>query len=147
MTVLRRTWLATSLFVLASTVVWWKLSGWSVASRQILPTLCLTPLLWWFIVGRRTRPHILRGVVAGGLAGFVTQSAQDIPEVLGLLAHRGTGTGEDQLVAGVSLFLFFVIGVVATLGGALLGLTTLLIERRGARGTRGEAIAELRTRS
>jgi hypothetical protein len=130
MAVLRKTWLATSLFVLVSTAVWWRLIDWSVASKQLLPTLLLTPLMWWFIVGRQARPHLVRGVLAGGLTGFVTQSAQDIPEFLSLFAHRGTGTGEGQLVAGVSMAVFFFFGVVATLGGALLGLTTILIQRR-----------------
>jgi hypothetical protein len=71
----------------------------------------------------------MRGAVAGGLAGFVAQSAQDIPKVLSFFVHRGIGTGEDRIAAGLSVAVYFVIGIVATLGGALLGLTTILIQR------------------
>jgi hypothetical protein len=130
MTVLRRTWLPTTLFVVASVAAWWKVIGLEATLRHLFPTLLLTPLMWWFIVGRQARPHLVRGVLAGGLTGFVTQSAQDIPDFLSFFAHRGTGTGEDQLVAGVAMAVLLFFGIVATLGGALLGLTTILIQRR-----------------
>jgi hypothetical protein len=130
MTVFRRTWLPTTLFVIAAVAAWWKLIDLEAAWRHLFPTLLLSPLIWWFVAGRQARPHLARGVLAGGLTGFVTQSAQNIPEFLSLFAHRGTGTGEDQLVAGVSMAVFLLFGVVATLGGALLGLTTILIQRR-----------------
>lgn len=133
MTVLRRTWLATLLLLLASTAVWWKVAGWEATWGHVLPTLLVAPPIWWVVVGRQPMPRLWRGIVGGGLAGFVTQSAQDIPDVLSALAHRGTGTGEGGLAAGAALFVLLVIAVVATFGGALLGLTALLIERSGAR--------------
>jgi hypothetical protein len=130
MIVFRRTWLPTVLFLLVSTVVWWRLVGWSIAGRQLLPTLLFAPVVWWFVVGRRTRPHLFRGVVGGAITGFVTQSAQDIPKAWGLLSRRGTFVGDDQAVAMVSFGVYLSIGVCATALGALVGLVAVAVQRR-----------------
>jgi hypothetical protein len=130
MNVFRTTWLATAVFVIVSTVVWWRLIDWSIAWEQLIPTLLLTPLIWWFVVGRRAQPQLVRGVVGGGLAGFVTQSARNIPRIASLYAHRGTGNGEDQAIAVASVAIYLFVAVGATLIGALLGFAVVLIQRR-----------------
>ena len=130
MTLPRRTWLATALFALVSTAVWANLSGWGTAWKQLLPTLLVTPVVWWFMAGRHARPHLMRGALAGGLAGFITQSAQDVPKILGLYAQRGSASGEDQAVAVASVTVYLLIGVCATLVGALLGLVAVVVQRR-----------------
>lgn len=130
MTVLRRTWLATALFVLVSSTAWWRLIDLAAVGRHLLPTLLVTPLIWWIVVGRYSEPRLWRGIVGGALAGFVSQSAQNIPDCWQLYTHRGMGTGEDHLVSGVSLAVFFLIGLVATLVGALVGLVAVVAQRR-----------------
>ena len=130
MVVLRRTWLSTTLFVLVSTAVWWKIAGWGTVWKQLPPTLLLSPLVWWFMVGRQSRPPFVRGVLAGGIVGFVTQSAQDIPKLMHLFARRGTGDGEDQLIAVASATVYLWIGLCATVIGALLGFLATVVQRR-----------------
>ncbi len=132
MTVLRRTWLATALFVLVSTTTWWLLIDWSVARGQFLQTVLLTPLIWWIVVGRQPSPRLWRGIVGGALAGIVTQAAQHIPELWNIfsLSRRNPGNGEDQAMAIAAVAVYLLIGVWATILGALVGLVAVVIQRR-----------------
>lgn len=130
MTVFRRTWLPTVIFAAVSSVVWSRIIDWSIAWELLLPTLLFTPLVWWFVVGVRTRPGLVRGLVGGALAGLITQSARNVPRIIGLYAQRGMGNGEDQAIAVASVAIYLFISAVATVIGALLGLTVVLIQRR-----------------
>lgn len=130
MVVLRRTWLATALFVLASSVVWWRLLDVDAAQRHLYPTLLLSPLIWWGVVARQLKPRLWRGSVGGALAGAVTQSVQNVPDLWRLIVHRGAGNGEDQAIAIASVAVYLLIGVCATLLGALLGTVALVVQRR-----------------
>jgi hypothetical protein len=130
MTVLGRTWLATTLFVLTAMAVWWKLIDLEAAWRHLLPTLLLTPLIWWVVVGRQPKTRLWHGIIGGALTGFVTQSAQNVPDFLRLFVHRGTGDGEDQAIAIASVTVYLLIGLGATILGALVGLVAVVAERR-----------------
>ena len=129
MRVISRTWLATLLFVVVSTAIWWRFIDWSTAVNRLVPTLLLTPAVWGFVVGRRSRPHLVRGMLGGALAGAVTQSAQGIPKIVTFYLHRGTANGEAQAVAMGSVVVYLFIGFCATAIGSLLGLVALLLQR------------------
>ena len=130
MRVVRRTWLMTGLSALVSTVIWWWIGGWSIARRELLHTLLFTPPVWWIMVARLAKPRLWRGVVGGALVGFVTQSAEDVPKVWNLYLQRGTGDGEAQATAVVSVMFYLIIGLWATTLGAVLGLIAVVIQRR-----------------
>lgn len=130
MAVLRRTWLATVCFFLASTATWLGLGSWELARLQMLPTLVLTPLVWWFVVGRRSRAHLGWGAVGGALTGLVTQSARNTLDILGLLSHRGTFVGDDQAIAMFSLGVFLGIGLAGAALGALVGMVVASLQQR-----------------
>ena len=130
MKVLRRTWLATTLFVLVSTLIWWKWLDWESAREHLLPTLFVSPLIWWVAVGRQHSARLVRGVVAGAITGLLTQLLPDLPTIWGLLSHPGAGDGEAQAIAVASVVVFVMIGGGAALIGAVIGLVTAAIERR-----------------
>jgi hypothetical protein len=130
MTVLRRTWLPTACFLVGSTAIWSGLGSWEIARLQLSPTLVLTPLVWWFVVGRRSQPHLGWGALGGAITGLVTQSAENIPELWGLISRRGTFLGDDQAIAMFSLGVYLMIGVCAMPIGALVGLIALVVQRR-----------------
>lgn len=133
MTVFSRTWLPTLLFVVVSTTIWWRLIDWSTAVNRLVPTLLLAPVVWWFVVGRRSRPHLGRGMLGGALTGAVSQSAQDIPKILNSYLHRSSANGEEQAVAIASVAVYLIIGVCATGIGGFLGLVAVLSQRIGKR--------------
>lgn len=130
----RRTSLATTLFLVVTTTIWWKWLGWESAREHLLPTLLLSPVIWWAAVGRRHPPHVLRSLTAGALTGLLTQVAPDMPTLWPLLAHPGSGNGEDQ-AAGIAAAVFFLIlGAGALMVGGLVGLITTAIDRRTQQG-------------
>src|SRR6185295_530637 len=89
MNVLRRTWLATTLLVIVSTTFWWQWLDWESAREYLLPTLFLSPVIWWATIGKRRPPPLRRGLVAGALTCLVTQMAPSAPYIWQWLAHRG----------------------------------------------------------
>ena len=135
MIVLRRTWLMTCLAVLVSTVAWWWVAGWQIAEKQLPQTLLLTPIIWWMVVARLAKPHVWRGPVGGALVGFATQSAQDVLKIWNLYLRRGTGDGEAQATAIVSVVFYLMVGLWAMILGALIGLVVVVIQRRSDGGT------------
>lgn len=130
MTLLRRTWFVTVLFAMVSTATWWNLIDASIALRQLVPTVLLTPLVWWAAAGHRARPHLVRGIVGGALAGFVTQGAQHVPRLWGLYLNRESVRGEDGIAVMAEAGVRLLIGASATGIGALLGLVTVVVQRR-----------------
>ncbi len=133
MGVLRRTWLATTLLVAVSTAVWWMWIDWDTARLHLLPTLILSPVLWWLVVGQKRPPHLLRGLVAGALTGLLTQMVPHARYVWPLLIHRGMGDGEAQMMATASTVFYVLIASGALLMGAVIGLLATAIERRTQR--------------
>ena len=130
MKVLQKTWLATVLFVLASSLMWGSFVSWGAAWRHLLPTLLLAPFVWWFVVGRRSSPGVRRGMLGGALTGFVSQAAENIPDFWYFVTHLGRGDGEEQAIAYVSVAFFLMIGFCATFLGALIGLMAVVVQRR-----------------
>lgn len=130
MNVLRRTWLATTLFVVVSTTVWWKWLDWGAARDHLFSTLFLSPVIWWLAIGRKHPPRLLRGLAAGALTGLLTQILPDMPTLLPVLAHPGAGDGEAQAAAVATLVVYLMIASGAIAMGGLIGLVTTTIERR-----------------
>ena len=130
MTVLRKTWIATVMFVLASTVAWQMFVDWESAWSHVLPTLLVSPLVWWFVVGRRPKPGLWRGILGGALTGFVTQAAENIPLIWGLVTARGSYKGDEGFGAMAALAVLLLICVWAIVLGALVGLLATVIQRR-----------------
>ncbi len=130
MTLLRRTWMATAMFVLASIVAWQRFIDWEAAWRHVLPTLFLTPLVWWVLVGWQPKPRLWRGIVGGALTGFVTQAAENIPLIWGLVSRRGTYKGDEGFGAMAALAVLLLICFWAIILGALVGLVAAAIQRR-----------------
>jgi hypothetical protein len=129
--VLHRTWLATTLFVAASATMWCLWMDWEEVGRHLPWTLFVSPVIWWFAVGRHRRPHLLRGIAAGALTGLSTQLVlPHWPRLWELLSHRGEGDGDAQIAAAASMVVYLMIGAVALLMGALIGLLATAIERR-----------------
>lgn len=129
MVALRRTWLATVLFVLVSSVAWWRLLDVDAVLRHLYPTLLLSPLTWWVVVARRPKPRLWHGSLGGALTGAITQSAQNVPDLWRLFVHRGAGNGEDQAIAIASVTVYLLIGVCATLLGAVVGMVAVGAQR------------------
>jgi hypothetical protein len=129
MNVLRRTWLATALFALVASMMWWILD-WEEVRRHVPWTLLVAPMVWWFIVGRLRSPGLFRGAIAGALTGVVTQLLPHVPGIWGLLSHQGEGEAEAQIAAGASMAVYLAIGSCALLLGAVTGIVALSIERR-----------------
>jgi len=130
MNLLRRTWLATTLFVIVSSAIWWPWLGWEIARDHLVAALLLTPLIWWAAIGRKTPPHLLRGAVAGALTGLVTQMAPHLRYFLPLVGFSRPGDGEAQMVALASVAIYLMIATGAVMMGAVVGLATAAIERR-----------------
>ena len=130
MKVFRRTWLATTLFAVVSTAVWWRLIGWSVAWKQLPMIVLFAPPVWWFVVARRPRLGRARGVLAGALTGLLAQSVRDAQKIWDLYIHRGSGDGEAQAVAITAVVLYLLIALWATVMGAVLGLIAATAQRR-----------------
>src|SRR5262245_202300 len=126
--VLRRTWLATTLFVIASAGIWWKLLDWDTAWVHLLPTLILSPVIWWATIGRRRPPHLLRGIAAGAIVGFLTQLVPHVPYIWPLIANPGKSNGDEQLAAMVAVDAYLMIGAVALVVGGLVGLVATAID-------------------
>jgi hypothetical protein len=128
-TFLRRTWLATTLFVVTSVAIWWKWLDWKAAQEHLPPTLLLAPVFWWALVARKRRPAPLRGLVAGALIGAVTQILPHVRFLWPYLSHPRAGDGDDQAasfaVVGVSLM----IASCALVIGAVVGLLAVAIQR------------------
>ena len=130
MNVVRRTWLATTLFAVVSTAIYWKWLDWEAAREHLLPTLILAPVIWWTMVGRKNPPHPIRGLAAGALTGFLAQMVPDMPTLWGLLSQRGKGDGEDQAIAIASAVFFLLLGAGGLMVGGLVGLLATAIDRR-----------------
>lgn len=131
MTVIRSTWLVTVLFAVASTAIWWSLVDSTFAIGQLVPTVLITPVAWWIVVGDRPRPHIARGLVGGALAGFVTQGTQQVLEIGSIHLHRHSASadGEGGAAAIAAIAVYLAIAVVATVAGSLLGLIAVVLRR------------------
>lgn len=132
MRVLRRTWLATTLFVVTSSAIWWKLLDLEAAREHFLPTLFLTPIVWWLAIGRNSRPGLPHGTVVGAVIGVLTQLIPDLPMIVQLFSHPGTGDGEDQAIAMASAAVYLMIGLCAGILGAAIGLLATAIQRRAS---------------
>ncbi len=129
MTFFRRTCVAALLFGLVSTSVWWPLFDWTIARRQLLLTILLTPVVWWLVVGRVPRPRLWRGALGGALAGLVSQTADLVRDVFGVVSRRGTIHGVEGFAAMAVLATLLLTGFLATAGGALVGLIALGVQR------------------
>jgi hypothetical protein len=128
--VLRGTWLATILFLLVSTGIWWRWLSWGSAKGSILPTIIICPLVWWWLVARRGYPQPIRGLIAGALIGLLTQVLPDVaPMAWQSHTHPGPRDGEEQVVAMVTVYFYLMVGIVAVPAGALLGLLVAMVQK------------------
>jgi hypothetical protein len=132
-TFLRRTWLATTVFLVVSTAIWWLWLDGVEALRHGLPILLIAPALWWAAVARKQPPQIRRGLIAGALIGLVTQLLPHAPVVWQLLPHRRGGDGETQAAAIAAAVFSMVIGLGGLTIGAAAGLVAAAIQKRGDR--------------
>lgn len=125
-----RTWLATALFLVTSTVVWWTWLSWNSAKGSILPTILVVPPVWWWIVTRHSSPKAWRGLVAGALIGIATQVLPDVvPMIWEAAANPGPRNGEEQTMAIAGAYFYLIVGIGASVIGALLGWIVALIQK------------------
>jgi hypothetical protein len=129
----RRTWLPTSLFVMASITIWWAFLDWDTARDHLVPTLLLSPVIWWIVVGHKRPIHLLRGLAAGALVGLITQIVPHLPYLIPLSFKPGAGDGEEQAAAMVSMVIYLTIGFCAAVVGAFVSLVVMAIDRAGIR--------------
>ena len=112
------TWLATVLFT-AGIYGGALLAGYGPLSAALVavPSLIVTPLVWWFVVKRGVMPRPGRGFIAGALiVPMVWISAVAISHVLGSAARPSHGRPNPEWIAfGYSLKLLL------ALAGSLIG--------------------------
>ena len=138
LTVLRRTWLVTTIFLVATTPIWWMEAGWSYARISTVSTIVLCPPVWWWIVGRGKHPGFVRGLVAGALIGPLTQALPyAAPKIWYSVARPGQVEGD--LAAGINNAFLIVVGILSAVMCAPLGLIAVLIQRRADRPTSSAA--------
>jgi hypothetical protein len=97
--------------------------------------LIAAPVVWWFAIGNKRSPHMLRGGIAGAGAALVGQLVPHLPMVLSILSNRATADGEDQAAATISVIIYGMIGFWALLIGGVLGLVVLIMRRHFERRT------------
>jgi hypothetical protein len=108
-----RTWKPTALFVLVMTLmVCWADVQWGLSIAAA--SLVLTPPLWWLLVGRKRKPEVPRGAIAGALIGALIHLA---PMLYVLNPERNKDAG----LAGLALIFVALAGLVAIVAGATLG--------------------------
>ena len=127
---IRSTWLATTLFLGVSTLIWWSCLDGVEALKHGLPILFLAPGIWWAMVARRSPVRIQQGLIAGGLTGLLTQLLPHASVVWQLLSHRGGGDGEAQAVAITSGVISLGIGLGGLMIGGGAGLVAAAIQKR-----------------
>jgi len=129
-----RTWVATSLFLGVTTVIWWKWLSWESAQVSIIPTFILTPILWWWLVGRRESPRLVHGLLAGALIGPLTQVVpHTLPMMWQSVLQPGPRNGEEQAIAIAAVYFYGLVGIGAAVLGTLLGLLAALVQKRTGR--------------
>jgi hypothetical protein len=102
--ILRRTWLATVLFLVTSMVIWGVWLSLEAGRGSIAPTLLFCPILWWWLVAGKGRPTALRGLLAGAIIGPLTQAIPSLaPVIWKAYAPAGLGDGEAQATAVVTV--------------------------------------------
>ena len=127
---LRRTWMATLLFLAIPTSIWWVWLSWESARQAIAPTLFLTPAIWWWLVGRKRTPGLTRGSLAGAFIAVMTQAVPYLIPIVWQRLARGPGVGEDQLIAMVGVGFYLFVGLGAAVIGSFIGWMTVAIQRR-----------------
>jgi len=131
-TVFRRTWLATTLCVVVAVAVWWAWQDWESALGAIVPTTLLSPIIWWLLVGRKSRPGLVRGLLAGTLIGPVTQVLPEtLPMIWQSFSRPGFRDGEEEAIAAVTAIFYIMIGLCSMLIGGLVGLIAVAVQRHG----------------
>ncbi len=125
-----RTWLATTCFAIVITCIWWRWLGWETAASRIAPTLMLTPILWWWIVGRTSSRSLRRGIVTGAVIGPVTQVGFNVATMAWqALLHSGRPQVAQDPAAGAQTVLYMALGLGAVVVGSVLGLGVQLLQR------------------
>ena len=135
LTVFRRTWLPTVLFLVVATFIWWIEGGWNSAKGTFVPTIVLCPPVWWWIVSRKNYPRIVRGLVAGALIGPLTQVFPYAAPTLWYSVMHPWRAGEGGLAAGVVNAFFILVAIGSAVIGASIGLVAVLIQRRADKPT------------
>jgi len=129
-----RTWLPTLVMVVVTLGVAMKVMGnmWMVVSG--ITAAVVTPIFWWWLVGRKARPAIGWGVLAGGLAGATAHMAYPLPGFIWRLginradyaANAGLGAAGDAIILGMVLVSAIVTAAIC----AVAGIVIVLIEQR-----------------
>jgi hypothetical protein len=109
-----RTWLPTSLFVLAMGAIAAKTLGGVWTPIVAASALIFTPIVWWLSLGGVDSVKPLRGAAVGALAGV---TAHVMPLLLALLWFHVLRGARHQGEAGLGA-IGDAIGVVIVLGGA-----------------------------
>lgn len=129
--VLDRTWLVTVVFTVVSSAFWARLVAWGDVAKNVVCTVLIVPVVWHMVAGSRRPMHLMRATFAGALSGMTSQLAVQEPFIWSLIrAGFSAGAQGEDIAAGIEASLYILIGLSATVAGALLGLLVALVERR-----------------
>ena len=132
---LERTWAATLVVVFAASAVAAFFTGpaWTLVVGTT--ALLTTPIVWWALVGRRKKPGIGWGFLAGGFLGGAAHVLYVLPGLIwtyGLNRDqlpKDIGLGGLPILIMVGMILYC--AVITSAICALAGLVIVIVERRG----------------
>ena len=100
----------------------------------ILPSLVVVPIGWWWLVGRRTEPKVVRGVWAGAVIGVASQVLpQVLPMIWESVTYPGHRDGGGDLVVIAVAYIYLLVGLGASVVGGALGLIVALVQKASDR--------------
>ncbi len=136
--VIRDTWFATSMFVVAIVGTGVAL-GWmdpSGAWINVAIVMLVTMPTWWWLIGRQNNARPVRGAFAGALCAALTLLVPIVFTIRAIMVH---GWGQGDGFVGILAFVGMLI--VAIPIGAAVGTITILLQRRWfASRRRGEGV-------
>jgi hypothetical protein len=125
---LERTWVATLAITIAAAGVAAVFAGpyWTLVSGTT--ALLTTPIVWWVLVGRRQKPGIGWGILAGGFLGGTSHLLTVLPGWISTYGiHRdelpndvGLGGLPTLIVVGMIIYCAAITTVICSVAGAVI---------------------------
>jgi hypothetical protein len=126
--------LATIVVVIVTLGVAAKITGTGWLLKSGGTAIIVTPVLWWWLVGRKERPGLGWGFLAGGIAGAAAPVLWMLPRWISNFwinaeeysKNAGLGAAAEIAIAGYIV----VSAVIAAVICAVAGVAIVLVERR-----------------